>query len=153
MATITKSLSLSPQIICIDTWLGSPEHMEGESASHGMTRINGLPTLFDTFLKNTKTRNNHDVIYPFPISSVQGAHYFIMKNVQVDIIYIDAGHEYEAVLLDIQLYWKLLKKGGVMIFDDWKWTGVQKAITEFAKLNPQSPLMVGELQSYMIKND
>ncbi len=152
MARICKTERKEPVIVCIDTWLGSPEHMEGESSSAGMERVNGLPTLFQTFLKNTKAHGNDDVIYPFPIASTQGAHYLTGKDMQADIIYIDAGHEYEAVLMDIKLYWKLLKNGGVMIFDDWRWPGVQKAIKEFANLHPDSHLNVGELQAYMIKS-
>jgi len=152
MAHICKLDHKEPVIICIDTWLGSPEHMEGESASSDMERVNGLPTLFQTFLKNTKAHGNDDVVYPFPIASTQGAHYLTGKDMKVDIIYIDAGHEYEAVLMDIKLYWELLKTGGVMIFDDWKWPGVQRAIKEFANLHSDSQLAVGELQAYMIKS-
>lgn len=151
MADICKEKRKDPIIICIDTWLGSPEHMEGESASLGMERINGLPTLYSTFLKNTKSKGNHDIIYPFPISSTQGAHYLINKEIKADIIYIDAGHEYESVLMDIKLFWQLLKHGGVMIFDDWKWPGVQKAIKEFSNSNPSSFLIIGQLQAYIKK--
>jgi hypothetical protein len=153
MASLCRAANVTPQIVCIDTWLGSPEHMEGESSSQGMSRINGLPTLFAVFLKNTKRLGNDSVIYPFPISSVQGAHYLIRKNFVADIIYIDAGHEYESVLLDIKLFWQLLQQDGVMIFDDWRWPGVRKAIQEFAGMHAMSTLVVGELQAYMIKKD
>ena len=132
MAQIVKSKEIRDvRITCIDTWLGSPEHMEGESASHGMTRAFGVPTILDTFAKNTKYFKNHDIIYPFPMASVQAACYLDMKKYHADIIYVDAGHEYDAVLLDIKVYWNLLKDGGFMIMDDWKWEGVNKAIKEF----------------------
>ena len=36
-----------------------------------------------------------------------------------DFIYIDGSHEAEDVLLDGLLCWKLLKKGGIMVFDDY----------------------------------
>lgn len=130
MAKVCKMQGFEAEIICIDTWLGSPEHMEGESASHGMRRVNGVPTLLTDFAENTKTAGNDDVIFPFPISSAQGASYLASKGVVADIIYVDAGHEYESVLLDLTLYWRLLRPGGVMIMDDYRWPGVRRAIDE-----------------------
>lgn len=38
-----------------------------------------------------------------------------------DIIYIDGLHTAERVLEDAVLSWRLLKDGGVVIFDDYKW--------------------------------
>lgn len=38
-----------------------------------------------------------------------------------DFIYIDGSHHAHDVLLDAQLSFPLLKKGGVMVFDDYLW--------------------------------
>ena len=38
-----------------------------------------------------------------------------------DIIYIDGSHSKDDVLEDAVLSWRLLKEGGVMIFDDYRW--------------------------------
>lgn len=38
-----------------------------------------------------------------------------------DIIYIDGDHDTSAVLNDAMLSWPLLKKGGILIFDDYKY--------------------------------
>ncbi len=38
-----------------------------------------------------------------------------------DIVYIDGSHTAPDVLADAVLSWSLLKKGGVMIFDDYLW--------------------------------
>lgn len=150
MAKICKQRGVSAEIVCIDTWLGSPEHMEGESASHGMRRVNGVPTLLTEFAKNTKTAGNDDSIFPFPISSAQGASYLASKGVMADIIYVDAGHEYESVLLDLRLYWSLLRPGGVMIMDDYRWPGVRKAIDEhFAGV---AVVRVGHMQALAFKD-
>jgi predicted O-methyltransferase YrrM len=40
-----------------------------------------------------------------------------------DIIYIDGNHEPEYVLEDAVLSFRKLKKGGIMIFDDYGWGG------------------------------
>jgi predicted O-methyltransferase YrrM len=38
-----------------------------------------------------------------------------------DIVYIDGSHTAPDVILDAALSWDLLKKGGIMIFDDYMW--------------------------------
>lgn len=41
-----------------------------------------------------------------------------------DIIYIDGSHAKDDVLEDAVLCWRLLKNGGVLIFDDYRWCGI-----------------------------
>jgi len=54
-----------------------------------------------------------------------------------DIIYIDGSHEAACVLMDATLSWYALKRGGVMIFDDYLWDleedRPQRAIDLFLK--------------------
>jgi hypothetical protein len=40
-----------------------------------------------------------------------------------DIIYIDGSHAKQDVLEDAVLSWRLLKKNGILIFDDYRWAG------------------------------
>lgn len=124
MAKELKDLGYG-HVIAVDTWLGSPEHYETED----------LDLLFQKFISNTKQAGLQDYIYPFRTSSGQAAQFMINKQIQADIIYIDAAHEYEPVKLDIELYWKILKPGGFMIFDDYTWDGVGKAVDEHCASN------------------
>lgn len=152
MAQTCKSLDIKSKIVCVDTWLGSPEHMEGDECSMYLTRTNGIPSWYNTFLKNTKTLKNDNIIYPFPIASMQGAYYMQQHKVQADIIYIDAGHEYESVLMDLALYWNVLRPGGVMICDDWLWPGVNKAIKTFVDNNNDNVKFVENVtQVFLLK--
>jgi SAM-dependent methyltransferase len=55
-----------------------------------------------------------------------------------DIIYVDGSHGKSDVLEDAVLSWRLLKAGGILIFDDYRWFGLDAADadadpTEFAK--------------------
>jgi predicted O-methyltransferase YrrM len=43
---------------------------------------------------------------------------FIQKE-SIDLIYVDGSHEAKDVLLDGLMCWKAIKKGGVIIFDDY----------------------------------
>lgn len=120
MASGLKAKALRGTVVAIDTWLGSPEHV-------GDAR---LETLFEQFVSNVKHTGLEDYIIPFRISSLQGGHFLESKGVLADIVYIDAGHEYESVKLDIDVFWRLLRPGGVMLFDDYAWPGVIKAVDE-----------------------
>ena len=53
----------------------------------------------------------------------------------VDILYIDGEHSYDAVSLDLQLFYSKVKKGGLVIGDDYNESGVRQAIKEFARYN------------------
>lgn len=44
-----------------------------------------------------------------------------LKPDSYDIIYIDGGHTGDMVLADAVLSWDLLKVGGLLIFDDYRW--------------------------------
>jgi predicted O-methyltransferase YrrM len=64
-----------------------------------------------------------------------------------DFIYIDANHSYQGCKLDLDLYWSKLKKGGILMGDDYHLNdiedlsfndtnvtfGVTKAVREFCK--------------------
>lgn len=131
MAKKLQSLNIEGEILCIDTWLGSPEHWLGSECRqswYDSLRINnGRPNLYDTFLNNVVENKCEKFITPFPLNSE--AAFFVLSRLSVKskMIYIDAGHEYESVIRDIEMYWQLLEDGGVMILDDFMvWEGVTK---------------------------
>jgi hypothetical protein len=51
------------------------------------------------------------------------------------LVYLDAGHDYDSVMADLNAYYPKLVKGGIMAGHDYLNTayGVKKAVTEFAK--------------------
>jgi hypothetical protein len=141
MAKKMESLNIDGEIVCVDTWLGSPEHwLDPEDWWSSLRFVNGRPNIYDTFLNNVVKNSCQGRITPFPITSEAG--YFVLKKLSVKskMIYIDAGHEYESVSKDIEMYWQLLDDGGVMILDDYiGWSGVTKAVNEFALKNNLQP--------------
>lgn len=56
-----------------------------------------------------------------------------IPNQSLGFVYIDASHDYENVLRDLNLYWPKLVANGVMAGHDWPIHGVQKAVKQFAK--------------------
>ena len=44
-----------------------------------------------------------------------------LKDRRFDVAYIDDGHRASEVYSDGMLTWPLMKRGGLMIFDDYQW--------------------------------
>jgi predicted O-methyltransferase YrrM len=133
MAHVIRRLGLRTKIICIDTWLGSPELYEAHWST-SLRRRNGYPQLYFTFLSNVIANAATDTIIPIPVTSHHGAYLLSRVGIRPDIIYIDAAHEYEAALRDLSDFWPLLNDGGTLIGDDYRsWPEVARAANDFAK--------------------
>lgn len=137
MAKALKNAGISGEVLCVDTWLGSPEHWLARGPREAFWKSLGIrhgrPSLYETFLANVVFHQCQDLITPLSLPSESA--YFILKKLgaRAPLIYIDAGHEYPSVKRDIEMYWELLQPEGVMILDDYlSWPGVTRAVNEFA---------------------
>ena len=98
---------------CIDTWEGGEEHDE-ENMSKVEERFRAnlivatqkVPERLIFQSKGTSVAR---------LAQLQGKTMF-------DFIYIDGSHVAKDVLTDACLAWPLLKKGGLMVFDDYTWS-------------------------------
>lgn len=93
-----------------------------EILTHPSSRAYALdifyPDYFKTFLSNLILSG-----YMKKVVLLQGTTQNKLKELPhdfFDIIYIDASHAADDVLSDAVLSWRLLKRGGIMIFDDYK---------------------------------
>lgn len=82
----------------------------------------------------------------------------VQQPASFDWFYIDGDHAYEFVLSDLKQAWPLLKAGGVLAGDDYRWRDpqrgqrtVQRAVREFAAANGASYQVVGKHQYFFIK--
>lgn len=135
MLELCKGLGIDAQIICIDTWLGSNDVMwTNPSYRSSLNLVGGYPTIFKQFIYNMTNLGLMNSVFPLPMTS--SAAYFLLRRfkVQADLIYIDAGHEHDEVLLDLNYYFQLLRPGGIMFGDDYSksWPGVISAVNKFA---------------------
>lgn len=134
MAQAAKAANIDTEIVCVDTWLGSPEHWlkEYPDAYESLRIINGIPHLYYTFLANVVRTGMTDMITPFPTTSENAAEIFKRLGIRFELIYIDAAHEYEPAKRDFVAYYDLLTADGLLILDDYiAWQGVTKAADEF----------------------
>jgi SAM-dependent methyltransferase len=135
MATTAKHLGLDTEIVCVDTWLGSPEHwVTNDHKIYESLRIkNGMPQIYFTFLANVVRAGLTDFITPFPMTSDNAAIIFAKLGVRFDLVYVDAAHEYGPAKRDFAQYFDLLAEDGLLIADDYRhWAGVTRAADEFA---------------------
>ena len=121
---------------CIDTWEGSMEHTEGDVDYVDKDNVSGWFSefkkdkdfLYSSFLKNTQSVS--DVINPIRKRSHDAA--ISYKNRSLDFIFLDGSHEYKDVLLDLQLFYPKLKRGGIIAGHDYaNFMTVRKAVHEF----------------------
>jgi hypothetical protein len=98
---------------------------KGRGNSMGET-VNDMSLYFD-ILKN-KYINNENVIVVK--STTKQFLETIDKNI-IDIIYIDADHSYLGVKNDLELSYKIIKRGGFITGHDYDYDSVKNAIDEF----------------------
>lgn len=104
------------QLVCVDTWKGGEEHSSID--------MSAVEKRFDANIELAKYRaGKHDVQKVKSESIIELANQLrTMKDGELfDFIYIDGSHQAPDVLADAVLAWKLLKLGGIMVFDDYLW--------------------------------
>jgi len=139
MAKSMRALEYPGVVIAVDTWLGSWEHWENQERFADLILTFGYPSLYHTFLANVVAHGVQDYIIPLPLDSANAAFVISRKNIQPAIIYIDAGHDYDAVTSDLHRWWPILAPGGVLIADDYDtvgvvWPSVRAAVDDFLKV-------------------
>jgi hypothetical protein len=111
----------SSSIDVIDTFQGSVNEI-------GMSGL-GLNDLLDVFQYNTR-------YYKEKINIYIGESNNILRKLDTtptyDIIYIDGSHIASDILTDAVLCHSLLKQYGLLIFDDYLWTGTSKKTPKMA---------------------
>ena len=143
MARVAEELGLDTRIICVDTWLGSPEHFLAQQPGwrESLLLRNGFPHLYFTFLANVVRSGLSERIIPLPSTSENAAVILRARRIAAELVYIDAAHEEEPAYRDFRLYWDLLSPDGVLLGDDYiAWEGVTRAANRFA-VDVQCPIM------------
>lgn len=99
-------------LFCVDTWSGSDEHQSFDMA-----------TVEKRFDWNISLLNqecpSREVIKKKGRSTDQLAS--LVGKYSFDLIYVDGSHRASDCLTDAIMAWQILKKQGVMVFDDYGW--------------------------------
>lgn len=57
------------------------------------------------------------------------------ERAMLDFVFIDGDHRREAVLADLNAWWPLVRRGGMMCGDDFVWPSVRLAVREFIDIH------------------
>jgi predicted O-methyltransferase YrrM len=106
------------ELHCVDTWEGSVEHTNGDPP---------MSLVEKRFQRNTALAIQ-SAAHPVNLVVHKGESGIILPELiaakmheRFDLIYIDGSHRAPDVLFDAVVAFKLLKPGGLMIFDDYLW--------------------------------
>ncbi|WP_231614236.1 class I SAM-dependent methyltransferase [Mycobacterium nebraskense] len=114
------------KLTAVDTWAGSEE-----SPYTATTDLSDLEARFDHNLSAFSGR-----LAKRKGKSIDVVPKLIEEARLFDLIYVDGSHFADDVLVDAVLTWRLLKQGGVVIFDDFLWDTYSRA-----RANPRQAII------------
>jgi predicted O-methyltransferase YrrM len=141
----------------IGTYLGSSTLVMAHNLPAGgnITTLDLDPATRDEYLRSlgygkspdfTPGQNFMDTPLVDRITQVYGASTtfdFSPYYGQIDLVLVDADHTYGAVKADTEIAFKLLRPGGIIVWDDYTWTyrypecvGVTRCLNELAETRP-----------------
>jgi predicted O-methyltransferase YrrM len=110
-------------LTCIDTWEGGEEHSEED-----------MEAVYERFTHNMQllqTKKALGLSVCVGTSTQELAHWLVEEtenHAHFDFIYIDGSHKAPDVLTDACMAWPLLKREGLMVFDDYMWGNPRDAL-------------------------
>ena len=121
----------SGTVYAVDTFKGSVNEEKHQ-------RLDEHPEdwLYNTFLTNTAGIPN---LILMRMTSVEAAAELAKKNVKVNMVFLDASHDYDSVKADILAWTPLLAPRGLLCGHDRDWDGVRQATNELVP-NRQCPV-------------
>ncbi len=114
-------------VVCVDHWQGSPECQRPRPDG----AMQKLPRLYETFLRNMW--DWRDRVAPLRAATIEGLNEVNRLGLRPDLVYVDAGHDYQSVLADVTTALDLFPAAQI-VGDDWLYyAGVRRAVTELAR--------------------
>ena len=119
--TLPTVASAGIELVCIDRWNHGPDQ---RPASQTPDVADGVEQRFDRNIARAVKR----AIHPVTVRKIKGPSIVGLSKLLVDgksgafdMVYVDGGHSAPDVLADAVLAFRLLRVGGLMIFDDYLW--------------------------------
>jgi hypothetical protein len=135
----TYCLNKDSKLYCIEPWIDYDVYSEYKNSQN---------TIYTTFMENVHNSGIEDKLVI--IRGFSNVEIPKLEDDFFDIIYIDGNHESEYVLEDAVLSFRKLKKGGIMIFDDYGWGGpdlTKKGIDGFLSGYHKKITLLGQLNT------
>ena len=97
-------------LLCVDTWEGGEEHSEED-----------MQEVYNRFNRNMDKLENLKPGINLEIDVSSSADALAQADNIYHFIYIDGSHQAKDVLTDACMAWRVLRPGGIMVFDDYAW--------------------------------
>jgi predicted O-methyltransferase YrrM len=134
MGRTTRAIAdskIDGQIFAVDTWKGSQENQDFlKDKPHGY--------LFKQFCDNLSEHIASGLVIPLRLPSLKAAEHFSSVGIKLDMVFLDASHEYPDIHADILAWRRLVKLGGLICGHDYDlgWPGVVSAVRELISPTP-----------------
>lgn len=136
MASHLRSLEIDGVVIAVDTWLGSWDHWLNNQWAKELS----FDHLYAEFIANVVACRLTQYIVPLRLDSGNAALVVQPRIGPVDMIHLDAAHDYTSVAFDLLRWWPGLRAGGTFIgddyYDDGHWPDLKRATDEFLAVTP-----------------
>jgi predicted O-methyltransferase YrrM len=99
------------RITCLDSFAGGAEHRPSQTE--------GLEARFRANIAESGAAAKVAVLKG---ASAEGLVRLLARGETADLVYVDGSHTAPDVLADMVLGWRLLRRGGVMLCDDYLWS-------------------------------
>lgn len=134
-------------VYAVDHWQGSPNE---DNSSFD------IPNLYRQFLSNVIHENLTHKIIPIRMSSLEASQ---TLKVKPDLVYLDATHDYNNVMLDLIVWFPFVKGHGTLCGDDYFWNHdpskgggpVKRAVDAFARENNLTVQTDGKWMWYLVE--
>ena len=107
------------EVLAVDPWLNGYDINDVASSQCPMKFV------LAKFHENTKELGNVNYSQSKSLDALE-----FIKDGELDLVYVDGDHRYEAVLADLKGWLPKLRAGGIMAGHDWSFTDVKKALSE-----------------------
>lgn len=110
---------------CVDTWLGSDEHLNKNSACYEPL-LQTPDGLYNEFLRNVSPLMS--VINIIRKPSIEAVNIF--KENSLNFVFIDAAHDYDNVCADIKAWLPKVTPNGVLAGHDYSYAPIKNALKD-----------------------
>ena len=136
------------EVHCLDTWKGDDD-LKMKNIDFKKVEKN-----FDQNIKLANKINPSVNFFKYKNKSYKQLSEFISQGKEnfFDLIYVDGAHDSQNVLFDAVSSFKLVKEGGVIIFDDYLWESKDKDIINSPKFAIDSFVNIFSNKIYVIRH-
>ena len=143
-------------VLCVDTWLGdlNMRLLQQKQFARFMRLEHGVPQLHRVFLDRVVSHNLTGIVLPLAMPSLSAARLLKIVRWRIDVVFVDSAHELGETLVELFMYWRLLRPGGLLIGDDYRFfPAVRRDVRQFTNCSGVKPQFMGKQKNiwYMQK--